>query len=202
MAFHSFRGGTRNLYVLPLDGGALEPVAASALHEGIAQWSPDGRAISFSDLQLGGGVYIVHRGSDGRWSAARRLTPGSFGTWSPDGRQLTFIESIAGGSLRVIGADGGATRTLFDGSRPGGPRALKSAWSDDGRSVYFKLANQAGNAEVWSVPAGGGEPHRITALGDARRRSDRFEFTIGGGRMYFALKEMESDVWVIDVTPR
>ncbi len=202
VAFHSFRGGTRNVYLLPLDGGALESVATSALQEGIAQWSPDGRAISFSDLQLGGGVHLVHRGSDGRWSAARRLTAGSFGTWSPNGRQLTFIESIAGGSLRVIGADGGTAQMLFDGSRPGGRRALKSAWSDDGRSIYFKVANQEGNAEVWSVPAGGGEPRRITALGDARRRSDRFDFTVGGARMYFTLKELESDVWVIDVAPR
>jgi Tol biopolymer transport system component/tRNA A-37 threonylcarbamoyl transferase component Bud32 len=202
VAFHSFRGGTRNVYLLPLDGGALESVATSSLQEGIAQWSPDGRTIAFSDLQLGGGVHLVHRGSDGRWSAARRLTAGSFGTWSPNGRQLTFIESIAGGSLRVIGADGGTAHLLFDGSRPGGRRALKSAWSDDGRSIYFKVANQEGNTEVWSVPAGGGEPHRITALGDERRRSDRFDFTVGGERMYFTLKELESDVWVIDVAPR
>jgi Tol biopolymer transport system component len=202
VAFHSFRGGTRNVYLLPLDGGSLEPVAASPLQEGIAQWSPDGRAISFSDLQPGGSVHIVHRDSGGRWSAARRLTAGSFGTWSPNGRELTFIESLTGGSLRIIAADGGATRTLFDGSRPEGPRALKSAWSDDGRSIYFKVANQAGNAEVWSMPALGGEPLRVTALGDARRRSDRFEFTVGGGRMYFVLKELESDVWVIDVAPR
>ena len=57
-------------------------------------------------------------------------------------------------------------------------------------------------ATLGGLVAEGGEPHRITALGDARRRSDRFEFTVGGGRMYFALKELESDVWVIDVPPR
>jgi TolB protein len=200
VVFHSFRGGTRDLYSYPLDGGSLETVAASPLQEGLAQWSPDGRAIAFSDLQLGGGVHITSRGADGRWAAARRLTIGSFAAWSPDGRQLTFADRLGGGSLVAIGAGGGPTRMLFDGSRPGGPRALKSAWSDDGASVYFKVVNQAGNSEVWTVPSQGGAAQRLATLGDARRRSDRFEFAVARGRMYFVLKELESDVWVIDVT--
>jgi Tol biopolymer transport system component/tRNA A-37 threonylcarbamoyl transferase component Bud32 len=202
VVFHSFRGGTRDLYSYPLDGGSIETVAATPLQEGLAQWSPDGHAIAFSDLQLGGGVHITSRGSDGRWAASRRLTTGSFAAWSPDGRQLTFADRLGGGSLVAIEASGGPTRTLFDGSRPGGPRALKSAWSDDGASVYFKLVNQAGNSEVWTVPSQGGAAHRLTKLGDARRRSDRFEFAVARGRMYFVLKELESDVWVIDVTPK
>jgi len=200
VVFHSFRGGTRDLYSYPLDGGSLETVAASPLQEGLAQWSPDGRAIAFSDLQLGGSVHITNRGADGRWAAARRLTTGSFAAWSPDGRQLTFADRLGGGSLVAIGVDGGPTRTLFDGSRPGGPRALKSAWSDDGASVYFKVVNQAGNSEVWTVPSQGGAAKKLASLGDARRRSDRFEFAVARGRMYFVLKELESDVWVIDVT--
>jgi Tol biopolymer transport system component len=203
VTFHSFRNGTRNIYSLPLDGGALETVIAGPLQEGMPQWSPDGRAIAFSDLQPGGGVHIMNRGADGRWSAARRLTAvGSFPAWSPDGRQLTFINQLVGGSLLGLAAEGGATRTLFDGSRPGGARALASAWSDDGRSVYFKVANEAGNSEVWTVAPQGGSPRKLTPLGDARRRSDRFELAVARGRMYFTLKETESDVWVIDVAPR
>ena len=202
VVFHSFRGGTRNLYAYPLDGGSLETVAASPLQEGLAQWSPDGRAIAFSDLQLGGGVHITRRGADGRWGPPQRLSTGSFVAWSPDGRQLTFADQLGGGSLLAIEAGGGPTRTLFDGSRPGGPRALRSAWSDDGVSVYFKVANEAGNSEVWTVPSRGGVARRLTSLGDARRRSDRFEFAVARGRMYFVLKELESDVWVIDVASR
>jgi Tol biopolymer transport system component len=202
VVFHSFRAGTRNLYSYPLDGGSVETVAASPLQEGLAQWSPDGRAIAFSDLQLGGGLHITTRGPDGRWGPARRLTTGSFAAWSPDGREVTFADRLGGGSLLVIGADGGPTRTLFDGSRPGGPRALKSAWSDDGATVYFKVANQAGNSEVWTVASQGGVARRLTTLGDARRRSDRFEFATARGRMYFVLKEIESDVWVMELAPK
>ncbi len=202
VVFHSFRGLTRNVYLLPLDGGALETVAAGPLQEGLARWSPDGRSIAFADLQLGGSVYVTSRGADRRWSIPRRLTTGVFFAWSPDGRHLSVSDHLAGGSLLAVGADGGAPRTLFDGSRPGGPRALASAWSDDGRSIYFKVVNPAGNSEVWTVPSRGGVATKLTALGDRRRRSDRFEFTASRGRMYFVLKELESDVWVIDVTPR
>jgi Tol biopolymer transport system component len=112
-------------------------------------------------------------------------------------------DQLVGGSPLVVDADGGGpARTLFDGSRPGGARALASAWSDDGRSIYFKVSNEAGSSEVWTVPSQGGVATRLTALGDGRRRSDRFEFTAARGRMYFVLKELESDVWVIDVAPR
>jgi TolB protein len=202
VAFHAFDGGTRNVYLLRLDGGGREAVASSPLQEGLPHWSPDGRAIAFSDLQLGGSVHVTDRGSDGSWSAARRLAAGSFVAWSPDGSQLTFADQLVGGSLFAIRREGGAARMLFDGSRPGGPRALTSAWSEDGRSVLFKVSNQAGASEIWSVSSRGGEARRLTALGDERRRSDRLDFAIGHGRMYFVLKELESDVWVIDVASR
>jgi eukaryotic-like serine/threonine-protein kinase len=201
VAFHSFHGGNRNIYLLPLDGGARETVAAGPLQEGLAQWSPDGRSIGFADLRPGGSVYVTSRGADRRWSAARHLTTGAFLAWSPDSRQLSVGDELVGGSLVAVAADDGAPRTLFDGSRPGGARALASAWSDDGRSIYFKVANAAGNSEVWTVPPQGGVPTRLAALGDARRRSDRFELAGSQGRLYFVLKELESDVWVIDVAP-
>ncbi len=183
VAFQSFGRGTRDVYLLPLDGGSLQTVAGTSLQEGLAQWAPDGRAIGFSDLQPGGGLHITSRDSAARWSPVRRLTTGSFMAWSPDGRQLTFSDRLTGGSLVVANVDGGARRTPFDGSRPEGPRALKSAWSDDGRSVYFKVASESGDAEVWRVPSQGGAPQKLTALGDARRRSDRFEFAVARDRI-------------------
>jgi Tol biopolymer transport system component len=199
VAFHMFRNGSRNAYSLPLDGGSLDTIAAGPLQEGLPQWSPDGRSVALSDLQLGGSVYITNRGDNGRWSPPRRLTAGGFVHWSPDGRQLTLIESVLGGSLLAIASEGGATRTLFDGSRPGGARALASVWSDDGRFVYFKVSNEAGNSELWAVPSQGGSPQRIVALGDAHHRSDRFELATSRGSFYFTLKDLESDVWVMEV---
>jgi hypothetical protein len=72
-------------------------------------------------------------------------------------------------------------------------------WSDDGPFVYFKVSNEAGNSELWAVPSQGGSPQRLVTLGDALHRSDRFELAVSRGRVYFTLKDLESDVWVMDV---
>lgn len=53
-----------------------------------------------------------------------------------------------------------------------------------------------------TVSAQGGEPRRLTTLGDTRRRSDQYDLDAARARIYFALKELESDAWVIDAAPR
>ena len=199
VAFHAIRGGSRNVYTLPLDGGSLQTVVATPREEGLVRWSPDGRTIAFSDLHVGGNAFLTTRTAGGKWSPPRGLTPGVFVKWSPDGRQLAFVDQIFGGSVFVVNVDGSAPRKIFDGSRPNGPRALANAWSDDGRAIYIKASNAAGNSEVWTVPSQGGEPRLLTTLGDVRRRSDQFDFDVARGRLYFTLKDVESDLWVIDV---
>jgi serine/threonine-protein kinase len=199
IAFHAFGRRDRDIYSLPLDGGPRAVVAATALQEGLPEWSPDGQSIAFQEIRISGGTYVVRRGRDGRWAAPRRLTNGAFPRWSPDGRQFAYIDQMLGGSLLVMPADSGPSRLLFDGSRPGGLRVNNSAWSDDGRTIYAKTATPVGDAEVWAVDPRGGEPRRLASLGDPRRRSNRFGFAVAKGRMYFTLRELESDVWVMEV---
>jgi len=199
VAFHSWGRRDRDLYTMPLDGGPRATVAATPLQEGLAEWSPDGRAIAFQEVRIGGGAYVVRRSADGRWSVPRRLTMGAFPRCSPDGRQIAFIDQMLGGSLFIMPADSGPARLLFDGSRPNGPRVNNSAWSEDGRTIYAKVATPAGDAEVWAIDPRGGEPRRLGSLGDPRRRSNRFGFDVAHGRMYYTLRELESDVWVMEV---
>ena len=199
IAFHAFGRRDRDIYSLPLDGGPRAAVAVTTLQEGLPEWSPDGKAIAFQEVRMNGGTYVVRRDADGRWSAPRRLANGAFPRWSPDGRQFAFIDQMLGGSLLVMPADSGPSRLLLDGSLPGGLRVNNSAWSDDGRTIYAKTATPVGDAEVWAIDPRGGEPRRLASLGDARRRSNRFGFAVARGRMYFTLRELESDVWVMDV---
>ncbi len=147
-------------------------------------------------------MYVTTRDAEQRWSAPRRIAQGLYVRWSPAGPQLAFIDQLFGGSVFVINADGSALHRVFDGTQPGGARAVAIAWSEDGRDVYVKAANAAGNTEVWAASAQGGEPRRLTALGDSRRRSDQYDLDVARARIYFVLKELESDVWVIDVAPR
>ena len=68
VAFHSWRGGSRDVYVQPLDGRALERVTSSPAQELIPVWSPDGSALVFSVGKETRQIWVVHRTPDGGWA--------------------------------------------------------------------------------------------------------------------------------------
>ncbi|GAA1510056.1 serine hydrolase [Dactylosporangium maewongense] len=88
---------------------------------------------------------------------------------APDGSRVVYV-------LRTV--DAGADRTLHNlwwaGTRSGGPEQLTRggadtapAWSPDGTRIAFLRAGggtTGGAAQVWLLPAGGGEPEQLTTL--------------------------------------
>jgi serine/threonine-protein kinase len=207
VAFHSWRSGSRDIYVLPLDGGPVQTVTASPLQESKPQWSPDGKAITYT-LYGGGGVYIVRRLANGSWgppvNRSRPVTgagSASWPTWSPDGRWIAYSNAFLGGSLFVISADSGAPRTVLD-SATSRMSAEYPVWSADSRTLYFKSHGAKGEAEFWSIPITGGAPTLLTRLDDPDRPSYRPEWSVGAGRMYFTIADLQSDVWVMQVASR
>ncbi len=208
VAFHSWRSGSRDIYVLPLNGGPVQTVTASPLQEYKPRWSPDGNAITYT-LYGGGGVYVVRQGADGRWGKPVErtgLTGGlarfsSWPTWSPDGHWIAYVNAFAGGSLLIVNPDSGAPRTVLDSAKSA-MSAEYPVWSDDSRTLYFKSHDAKGNAEFWSIPVTGGTPTLLVRLDDPDRPSYRPEWSVGGGRMYFQIADLESDIWVMQATPR
>ncbi|HEX6341055.1 serine hydrolase [Umezawaea sp.] len=84
---------------------------------------------------------------------------------SPDGERVAYV-------LRTVDAEADRTdRALWAvGTRTGSPRRLTGgradtapAWSPDGTRLAF-LRAQDGPAQVWLLPADGGEPERVTSL--------------------------------------
>ncbi|MBO0823996.1 MAG: serine hydrolase [Actinobacteria bacterium] len=84
---------------------------------------------------------------------------------SPDGAQIAYV-------LRTSDVD--ADRSVLSlwrvGARTGEPRQLTRghadtapAWSPDGTNLAF-LRAQDGPAQLWLLPAGGGEPEQLTTL--------------------------------------
>jgi dipeptidyl aminopeptidase/acylaminoacyl peptidase len=84
------------------------------------------------------------------------------GGWSPDGSHLVFEAAIGGNTdVFVVGRDGGAVRRLTtEPSVDGVP-----SWSGDGQWIYFASTRAGVIADIWRVPAKGGEPVRLTRNG-------------------------------------
>jgi Tol biopolymer transport system component len=203
IAFHSWRSGSRNVYVLPLDGGPVQPVTASPLQWALPTWSPDGHAIAFLTFGDPGGIWVVRRKLNGVWGKpVQRRASGTSATWSPDGRWIAYTSSFFGGSLMIMNPDSGAPRSVLDSATSGGVYAEQSIWSSDSRTLYFDSHDLNGNASFWAIPVTGGPPKLLTRLDDPTRPSYRSEWSIAAGRMYFTINERQSNVWVMDATPR
>jgi len=199
VAFHSWRTGSRDVFVMPLDGGPVEQVTHSPEQEQNAAWSRHGRSVVFASQSQPLGVFVASRSGGGGWEIRKRLDDGHWLDWSPDDRYLSYAARLLGGGLRVVSADSGAPRAVYDETAPGAPQAETSHWSDDGRTIYFKNHDTDGEGVIWSVPSSGGTPRRLVRLGDGRLRSDRYGFRIANDRLYYTLFDRQSNIWVMEV---
>jgi Tol biopolymer transport system component len=202
VAFHSFRSGSRDVYVLPLDGRPVQTVTSSPRQESKPDWAPNGKALVFTDYSAQGGIWVARRDSNGTWGAPIRISYfGSWPAWSPDSRSIAFVSNILGGALLVVGPDSAPQRVILDRAKDGGPLAEEPQWSPDGGTIYFKSHDAMGRAEFWAVPRNGGTP-RLVLRFDGDRPSDRPEWSLGGGRMYFTVNDRQSDIWVMEAIPK
>ncbi len=78
-------------------------------------------------------------------------------------------------------------------------RSELADWSADGRTIYFKSHDAQGRASFWSIPATGGRPRLLARFDDPTRPSNGVAFTTDGKRLYFAIDDRQSDVWVVEV---
>jgi TolB protein len=202
VAFHSWRSGNRDIYVMPLDGGPVQRLTSTPRQEWQPRWSPDGSAIAYGEGGATGGLWIVRRTPDGSWGRPiRRLESGGFAPdWSPDGRRLLYGTNPREqrGQLAVVPVDSGAPQVLVDPARSGEPSAEQGQWSEDGRTIWFKSHDPAGNASIWTVPAAGGTARLVVRFDDPARPSYRNAWALGRTRIYFTVDDRQGDIWVIE----
>lgn len=159
LAFLSEQPGRKKaqLWVMPADGG--EPVRLTDLPDGAASpaWSPDGTRLAFVS-RVGGQPEPEDPAERERSRPARVITVLKYRMngegFTYDRRPHLFTVAAGGGQAPVQVTDGD-----FADEHP--------AWSPDGRLLAFGSARHDDRdhdqaADVWVLPADGGEPRRLT----------------------------------------
>ncbi len=204
ITFHSTRNGPRDIYLINSDGSAEQQLTNDAEESMNPGFSPDGMRIAYGTPSGKGGQYelrLLERASTAAaWQGPTRL-PGAGGyapRWSPDGRHFAYdIRSSAPG-IGTLGLDG--TSRLIVEKSPTVIRPTWPEWSPDGRSIYFYAQDASHIAGLYEVPATGGAP-RLVVRFDAPQRQlgPNGPAAIGNGMAYFVVRELESDIYVMDL---
>jgi dipeptidyl aminopeptidase/acylaminoacyl peptidase len=140
---------------------------------------------------------------DGSGGNARQITRNHVAefdaTLSPDGSQVLFtsqangkFETYYNRKIFVTSAEGGDARVLM----PNLPYEIeRAAWSKDGKSIFF-LANMGVHAELFKVPAKGGDPEQLTS---GKHAITGWSLNPTANQQVFTVQEMTSpgEVWVM-----
>jgi serine/threonine protein kinase len=140
LLYNSPASGSRNLWIMPLDGNSkprqITTVPGDAI--GHSSLSPDGMRVAFVSF-AGGTSDIWTQNVDG--SGLRQLTndqaADSWPVWSPDGRSVVFTWAASGRQeTRVVPAEGGPSQKLVDGF-------FRGDWVDqpDGSGTWIVTSN-------------------------------------------------------------
>jgi TolB protein len=201
LAYHAVRGTARQILILPLNGGAVTQVAPTNTDQRVADWAPNGKALVWYDRATSA-AWVAHRSADGKWQPPVLRAVGFIHPkWSPDGRML--IGATPNGAIVVSPADSGPARIIY-APRPlsTDPLAEWPTWAGDGRAVWFKSHDAEGRASIWSILATGGIPRLLVRFDDVTRPSYRVEWATDGKRLYFAINDRQSDIWVVELSKK
>lgn len=135
----------------------------SSRRDVMPSFSPDGQQVVFQSLRSGWSeIWRADRdGSHLRPLTDLRGTVAGSPRWSPDGATIVF-HSRKPNIARLFILDVAAART-----RPLAYEVINDttpSWSHDGQSIYFQ-SSRTGEAEIWKVPAKGGQRVQLTRHG-------------------------------------
>jgi Tol biopolymer transport system component/tRNA A-37 threonylcarbamoyl transferase component Bud32 len=198
IAFHSWRSGNRDIFVMNADGTNVRQVTHTPdKQEVLPAWSPDGQALAFTEFGFHATMSVVRRDASGRWGEPVKLVNGGGrGRWSTDGKSIVYTPSRAP-MLGVVNAIDGAAHVLVDQSASGGRRVVYAEWGADGQ-IYYETQDRSGVAAIWSIAPTGGPSREILRFDAALHPATRGTFHVRGGMIYFIGQPRESDVWVME----
>jgi serine/threonine-protein kinase len=166
-------------------------------------YSPDGKQLAF-DAEWAGPRRIWV--ADAAGLNPRQLTSDSSeavihagARWSPDGRRVVFrrIEKTTSDLVVTDASGSSVTRVTADAALD-----IDPAWGPDGHSIYF-ASSRGGGLNIWRIALGAdgrpaGVPEQLTTgAGDDVEPAPAPD----GGRLAFAVRGINSDIWALPVSP-
>ncbi len=168
------------IYVLDLvAGGEAERITSLSTGASAPKWSPDGTKLLFvSSVYPGAGDDEANKKAakerkDRKYNARayESFPPRFWMAWLDDKRAHLFVQEAKAGAVArdLLAGTKLAATPGFGGSFGGGGESLEAEWAPDGATVVFigvtnrndgAFANV--NTQIFSVPAAGGEPTRLT----------------------------------------
>jgi TolB protein len=199
IGFYSYRSGSRDLWVMPADGGRARQVTNNHAENYFGDWSPDGKNIVFWSNQSGADQLWVVAAEGG---TPRRLTDraalDAYPTWSRDGSSIAFASTVGNMStIWRIPANGGTPIQLTK------EFSWAPQWSPDSKWIYFTTLGpplrKRGGGNIWAVSADGAIERQMTDLGGRRGRIMTTALATDGQHLFFSWGEPAGHIWVMDV---
>jgi len=193
IVFYSARHGTRDVFLISTDGTDEVRLTDGPGEDYHPSFSPDGLRIAFT---RGRGLYLMSRDSlGGEWSVPELFTPdGRYARWSPDG---SHIVTYARNQIWILPLHGKG-RLLVDGAAVGFQWSGVPDWSPDGRFVYFTASDSTDTWELYAIPVEGGPLREIVHFDDPTT-TFLVNMSLGIDKVYFSVRETESDIYVMDL---
>jgi Tol biopolymer transport system component/serine/threonine protein kinase len=169
--FASDRGGSMNVWRLPVDeksgqpAGEAKPVTSPSLWSGFLSISKDGKNFTYTSLERRSNIEKLAFDPEREIITGPSLpiTAGSkvydFPNVSPDGQWVTFRSIGKQEDIYVCRTDGKEFRKLTDDSfRDRGP-----SWTPDGKRIVF-YSDRGGRYQFWSINVDGSALQQLTQL--------------------------------------
>ncbi len=168
------------VYVIDLvAGGEAERITSLSTGAGAPKWSPDGTKLLFVSsvypdaMDDEANKQAAKERKDRKYNARAYETfpPRFWMSWLDDKRAHLFVQDAKAGAVArdLLAGTKFATTPGFGGTRGNSGESMDGEWSPDGAAIVFTgVANRHDgafanvNTQIFSVPAAGGEPTRLT----------------------------------------